>query len=127
MNKKIFVDTGAWFAIADKSDQFHQKASNHINQLVEQQTILITSNFVIHETIMLLYRKICKEAAYNFLQTIYNDDDMERDAYGIFQHYVEHDFSITACVSFVMMKKFGIRHVFTFDKHFKTMRFIVSP
>ena len=27
MNKKaIFVDTGAWFAVADKSDQFHRKA-----------------------------------------------------------------------------------------------------
>jgi predicted nucleic acid-binding protein len=23
LNKKIFVDTGAWFAIADKNDQFH--------------------------------------------------------------------------------------------------------
>ena len=136
MSKKIFVDTGAWFAIADKNDQFHRKASDHLKRIVENRNNLITSNLVIHETAMLLFRKLSKESASRFLQTVYNDDDvevihcneaMEKEAYGIFQHYEEQDFSIVDCVSFTMMKKLEIKCVFAFDKHFKTMRFIVEP
>jgi len=136
MSKKIFVDTGAWFAIANKNDQFHRKASDQLKRFVDDRTILITTNLVVHETAMLLSRKLSKEAASRFLQTVYNDDDvevihcneaMEKEAYGIFHHYAEQDFSIADCVSFVMMKELGVRRVFSFDKHFKTMRFIVEP
>jgi predicted nucleic acid-binding protein len=136
MNKKIFVDTGAWFAIADKTDQFHRKARDYIKRIVENRNNLITSNLVVHEAAMLLSRKLSKEAASRFLQTIYNDDDVEvihcneaveKEAYSIFHHYAEQDFSIVDCVSFVLMKKLEIKRVFTFDKHFKTMRFVVEP
>jgi predicted nucleic acid-binding protein len=78
MNKKIFVDTGAWFAIADKHDQFHRKASDHIKRIVENSNNLVTS-------------------------------------------------TIADCVSFVLMKKLEIKRVFAFDKHLKTMRFIIEP
>jgi uncharacterized protein len=136
MSKRIFVDTGAWFAIADKNDQFHRKASDLIKRIVGNRDNLITSNLVIQETAMLLSRKLSKEAAFRFLQTVYNDDDveiihcneaMEKEAYGIFHHFAEQDFSIVDCVSFVLMKELKIKHVFTFDKHFKTMRFLVEP
>jgi predicted nucleic acid-binding protein len=66
MNKKIFVDTGAWFAIADKHDQFHRKASDHIKRIVENSNNLVTSNLVIHEATMLLSRTLSKEAASRF-------------------------------------------------------------
>jgi uncharacterized protein len=136
MNKKIFVDTGAWFAIADKHDQFHRKASEYIKRLIENSSSLITSNLVVHETAMLLSRKISKETASHFLQTIYNDNDVEvihcneaveKEAYKIFHHYSEQDFSITDCSSFVLMKELEIKSAFTFDKHFKTMHFTVVP
>jgi uncharacterized protein len=136
MSKKVFVDTGAWFAIADKNDQFHRKATDYLKRIVENRNNLITSNLVVHETAMLLSRKLSKEAALRFLQTVYNDDDvevvhcneaMEKEAYGIFHRYTEQDFSIVDCVSFLLMKSLVIKRAFTFDKHFKIMRFIVEP
>jgi predicted nucleic acid-binding protein len=33
MNKNaIFIDTGAWFAVADKTDQFHNKAAETLKK-----------------------------------------------------------------------------------------------
>ena len=33
----VFVDTGAWFAIADKSDQYHLNATTHLKKLVQEE------------------------------------------------------------------------------------------
>jgi len=137
MNKKtVFVDTGAWFAAADKTDQYHAKASAHLKKLIKNKNPLITSNLVIHETLMLLSRKVSKNAAIKFLDYIFNDDMIEiwqadetidQKAFSIFKKYKEHDFSIADCVSFVLMTENDIKNAFTFDKHFKTMKFLTEP
>ena len=137
MNRKsVFVDTGAWFAIADKSDQFHHHAKSHLKKIVENGDGITTSNLVIHETAMLLARRLSKHAAIQFLDLVAKDENVvvlqsdaaiEQDAYEVFRKYDEHDFSIVDCVSFVLMKNFEIKRTFTFDKHFKTMRFSAEP
>jgi len=137
MNKKqVFIDTGAWFAIADKSDYFHNKAIEIFKNFIKDGTVLITSNFIINETVMLLTRKISKKTAIQFLDMIYADQNLniamidesiEEKAYKIFKSYKDQDFSITDCSSFVIMKESKIKTAFTFDKHFKTMKFSVTP
>ena len=130
------MDTGAWFAIADKSDQYHHTATKHLRELVDDKTQLITSNLVVHETAMLLARRVSKKAAIQFLGLIFKDSvveviqstsSSEQSAYAYFGKYAEHDFSITDCLSFVIMKQNLIKRAFTFDKHFKTMLFSVEP
>lgn len=134
--KTVFVDTGAWFAIADKSDQHHQSAKEHLRSILESGDRLVTSSLVVHETVMLLSRRLSKVAALKFLDLIDKDENVEvmhgdavveQEAYQIFRKYAEHDFSIVDCVSFVLMKNHSLRRVFTFDKHFRTMRFSVEP
>ncbi|MBN1981176.1 MAG: PIN domain-containing protein [Chitinivibrionales bacterium] len=137
MNKNtVFVDTGAWFAIADSSDQFHQRAVEHLKKLTEKASRFVTSNLVIHETVLLLARRLSKKAAGQFLDMVYTDEivtiiqsteSMEQKAHVIFKKYTDQDFSITDCVSFVIMKDARIKEVFTFDKHFKVMKFSVFP
>lgn len=137
MNKNfIFVDTGAWFAIADTSDQLHNKATEHIKKLSESKAVFITSNLVVHETIMLLSRKLSKNAAIRFIDMIYNDENvkiiqsneiLEGKAYQTYKKYSDHDFSVADCVSFVLMKEHALKKAFTFDKHFKIMKFSVEP
>ncbi len=131
-NKIIFIDTGAWFAIADKSDQYHSKATDQLEKCIQKDSTFLTSNLVIHETVMLLARKISKQTAIKFLNTIYsddkvnvvlNDENLEQKAYAIFKKYTDQDFSITDCVSFAIMKENRIKEAFTFDKHFSIMGF----
>ena len=132
----VFVDTGVWYAMADKSDQYHKKATEYTKKLVTSNINFVTTNLVVHETLMLLSRKTSKAAAIKFLDMIYsqdnieiieNEDSIEQKAYRIFKKYADQDFSITDCLSFVIMKENRIKKAFTFDKHFKIMKFTVIP
>lgn len=132
----VFIDTGVWYALADKSDQFHGKSTDYIKRLMQNGVSLVTTNLVIHETVMLLSRKLSKKAAIRFLDMVYlddtleikeNDEIIEQKAYKVFKKYHDQDFSITDCVSFTIMKDHHIKKAFTFDRHFKVMKFTVVP
>ncbi len=137
MSKKtIFVDTGAWFALSDQSDQYHGKAAAHIRKLSNDGFEMITTNLVVHETFMLLSRKLSRTAAITFLDEIYTDENvhiihsngaLEQEAIETIRKYADQDFSIADCVSFAVMKREAIKRAFTFDRHFKTMRLSVEP
>lgn len=47
----IFVDTGAWIAILNRRDQHYQEAVAIYNRLQQRQTRLLTTDYVIDETI----------------------------------------------------------------------------
>ena len=130
--KTVFFDTGAWFAMSDGSDQYHANAIAHVNEGNE----IKTTNLVVHETFMLISRKLSRKAAIVFLSEIYSDqtvevfhsdEALEQEAFQTIRSYPDQDFSVADCVSFALMKRKGIRRAFTFDKHFKTMRFSVEP
>lgn len=134
--KRVFVDTGAWYALSDESDQFHEKATANLQKLTADRGTLITTNLVIHETFMLIARRISRTAAITFLDEIYNADNVrihhsdqiiEEHAYDTIRKYADQDFSVADSVSFSVMKREGLKRAFTFDKHFKTMRFTVEP
>ncbi len=44
--KRIFLDTGAWYAIADKNDKNH-KASLRFRDEIAGKLILVTSDYVL--------------------------------------------------------------------------------
>jgi predicted nucleic acid-binding protein len=136
VNNKVFIDTGAWYAVADKADQFHSVAVKHLQYLFSNRSSLITTNLIIHETTMLMSRKLSKKSAIQFLDTIYNDESvtvlqnneiLEGRAYKIFKKFSDQDFSITDCVSFIVSKDLLVKRVFSFDNHFKVMKFEMEP
>ncbi|MBD3391959.1 MAG: PIN domain-containing protein [Chitinivibrionales bacterium] len=136
MNETVFIDTGAWFAGIAKNDQHHDEAMKHRDRLLKQKDRFITTNLIIHEATMLLERKVSKKEAIKFLKAVvkdhlvdivHADEDVEQEGVALYQKYKDQDFSVTDCISFVVMKREGIKRAFTFDKHFKTMRFSVEP
>ncbi|MBL8028471.1 MAG: PIN domain-containing protein [Fibrobacteres bacterium] len=136
MNKSVFVDTSAWFAGLVKNDQAHKKATTEQQKLVKGKARFFTSNLVVHETTMLLERKVNRREAINFLSTIITDPNVEiihaspnieHDAYMLYKKYNDQDYSMTDCVSFEIMKHFNIQRAFTFDEHFITRGFGVVP
>ena len=137
MDKKtLFVDTGAWFALADKSDRCHRKAANIYPKLLKDYHHLTTTNLVIAETYVLIRRALGHQAALTLLQNIsasprvvkiYSDAPWEETAEGILKQYDDQVFSYTDAVSFAVMKHFGIKQAFSFDQHFVTAGFILIP
>jgi len=134
--KILFVDTGAWFALADVSDHYHAQAVAIYPKLLQDFSSLLTTNLVVAETYVLLRRTIGHRPAMIFLEKIggsprivkiYSDNILEEAAEDIVRKYHDHDFSFTDAVSFAVMKQFGIDEAFAFDQHFVAAGFRVVP
>lgn len=126
------MDTGAWFATIVTADQHHDDATQRYSTLIRDDTLFVTTNLVVHETIMLLSRRESKEKAFEFLEKIYDDPKVEiidldsqteADAYEIFRKYSDQSFSIVDCVSFSIMRRERIKKAFAFDQHFRIIGF----
>ena len=132
----LFVDTGAWFALADKSDQYHSKAVKIYPKLLISYNNLKTTNLVIAETYNLIRRSLGHQAAITFLENIaasprvikvYSDNILEEKADKILRKYQDQNFSYTDAVSFAVMKQYVIQKAFSFDQHFVTEGFTKIP
>ena len=53
--------------------------------------------------------------------------EIEREALKLFKNYHDKRLSFTDCTSFVLMKRFGINSVFTFDDDFAQVGFTKLP
>ncbi len=128
----VFVDTSAWYALADQSDQYHNQAINIYPKLLTDYHHLTTTNLVMAETYILIRRSLGYQPAMIFLENIsasprvlkiYSDSFLEKTAVGILGKYKDQDFSYTDSVSFAIMKQSGIAQAFAFDQHFSTAGF----
>ena len=133
---RIFADTGAWIAIADRNDQYAKIASQFYTGLIHQRRNLITSDLILVETFNLLSRTIGSKATVKFGNVLKTTAfliiepitplDWER-GWKIFDKYDDKDFSFTDCTSFALMERLKINSAFTFDIHFKQYGFYVFP
>jgi predicted nucleic acid-binding protein len=132
----IFVDTSAWIALVDKDDSHHKEAASSYPSLLKNHRNLITSNFVIAETYIIILNELGHKLAIDFLEKlkasprilkIYSNEDIEAEAEPILVKYSDQDFSYTDAVSFVIMKRQKIRKAFSFDKHFVIAGFVNIP
>ena len=133
---RIFVDTGAWVAIADKNDQYAKIATKFYTDLVLQRSNLFTSNLVLVETFNLLSRTIGSKSTTKFGDALKTNVfltvesitlvDWER-GWKIFGKYDDKDFSFTDCTSFALMERLKVKSAFSFDVHFRQYGFTVFP
>ena len=132
--ESIFVDTGAWFALADEDDAHHKDAALIFPSLLQSYKELVTSNLVVAESYILILKGLGHNAAVDFLdhmngspriKRLHATFDIEKEAEEILKRYIDQDFSYTDAVSFSIMNKFKIKKAFTYDKHFQTMGFVM--
>lgn len=134
--ERVFVDTGAWFALQVADDAEHEAARNNLPVLVDRCHSLVTSNAVVGETYTLLrvtrgYREakrfLDKIAHSRKLERLFVTEALERQAYELLERFSEHAFSFVDATSFALMRQQKIRHAFAFDAHFSTAGFLRIP
>lgn len=134
--ESVFVDTGAWFALADRDDAHHSKAEALFPSLLKTHRHLTTSNLVVAEAYILIVRNLGHDAAFQFLERINGSPrivricstaDIERTAEEMLKKYGDQDFSYTDAVSFAIMRQQRIKKAFAFDRHFQTTGFVRIP
>ena len=124
----IFVDTGAWFAVAVRDDADHDSA---MQWLRVNRDPLVTTDYILAETVTLLRmrdktirgHRLASRVATSLLRgeaallEKVTEDDLER-ALAVFRTYRDHLFSFVDCTSFVVMERLRIQSAFAFDRHF---------
>lgn len=133
---EIFVDSGAWLALADRRDKFHAVAVDSYPRLLRQPIRLVTSNLVVAESYNLISRRLGHEPGIRFLKSlrgssrllrVYADDSVTIEAETVLAQYEDQDFSLVDAVSFTLMRQRGIEQVFAFDYHFQVMGYTLLP
>jgi hypothetical protein len=134
--RRIFVDSGAWFAAQVVDDAHHKKAASALRGLLALPIVLVTTNQVVGETYTLLRVTRGYDACRRFLESIeqtkrleriFITQDLERRAFTILDRYRDHDFSFVDATSFALMRAERIRHAFAFDSHFAAAGFLRVP
>jgi len=128
---KVFLDTGAFLALAAVDDDYHTAAKPVYTGLFESKAQLLTSNFVLSETYTLIRSKVSHPAAVAFIKSFDQtgikalriSDAIEQTAKAIFLRYDDKDFSFVDCTSFALIDHQRVDHAFAFDGHFRQYRF----
>ena len=129
----IFVDTGAWIALLNHRDQHHRDAVNVLTDLRDQQSRLITSDYIIDETVTRIRYDTYHNLAVEFLKRIdllveteiltvvQIDETVFTEAKMLFRQYDSAKLSFTDCTSFALCRVKNITKAFAFDRHFQMM------
>jgi predicted nucleic acid-binding protein len=127
LRRGVFVDTSAWYALADTGDERHAAAVQLLRRLTGARRNLCTTNFIIGESYTLLRRRLGARAAQEFLRRmrdsrlvrrIYVAVDWEAAAEALLAQFADQPFSYVDATSFVTMRFVGVKEAFAFDHHF---------
>ncbi len=128
----IFIDTWAWVALGDARDSGHQAAIAADDWIHDQGLVMVTSDFILDETITGIHAGAGARAASAFIDMleaqIAADELMllpvsvarRREGLSWFKRLARDTpkLSFTDCTSFALMDELGIKLAFTADGHF---------
>jgi predicted nucleic acid-binding protein len=130
--KTVFADTVGLLALWDRSDSWHDAAERAFLNLAKSKTVLVTTSFVLLE---------CANAAARRPYHLEVDRlrvEMERGGFliypteqewrGAWEAYARGEADragVVDHVSFLVMRRLGIQHAFTNDRHFRAAGFEV--
>ncbi len=131
--QRLFVDTSAWFAYTNSKDPDHNAVRKVLHTF---QGRLVTSNYVIDETISLCLYRLSHKAAVAVGDVLFNaveidsiriTGDDERDSYQLLCQRPDQRYSFTDCTSFILMRRLALDTALALDDDFRREGFQVVP
>lgn len=128
IDSTIFLDTGFAIALLSSRDQYHPTALRLAAEIRRQGTKIITSDAVLLEMGAALAKLIYRPAAIQLIDGLRTDPKVEivpldsrlfEVAYQLFRERPDKEWSLTDCVSFVIMQERHISQSLAADEHFK--------
>lgn len=131
---RVFVDTAAWLALVNKTDEFHEKAKDVRKRLLEEEATFITTNQVIIEVANSLSKPRFRKAVVGLITSIWEsenitvvkiEDEIYSRSWEMYKDRDDKEWSLTDCMSFVVMEDKAIQSAFTTDHHFEQAGFTI--
>lgn len=133
--RDLFVDTGAFIALADRADQYHEDAVR-IAQSVWSSERLFTSDFVLDETATFLARALGAKRSVAFVrgvldspgyQVFFVDPALLVSSLDLLVRHAALGISLTDASTMALVRSRKIDRIFTFDSDFRKAGFEVIP
>ena len=134
--KSVFLDTGYVIALELASDQNHKTALKHWRSVAKSLPLLVTTSYVFDEIVTFFNSRGHHAKAVEIgnrllsspiVRLVHVEEDLFREGWSYFQKHKDKGYSLTDCISFLVMGEFGIDTAFAFDKHFVQAGFKKLP
>jgi predicted nucleic acid-binding protein len=132
----IFLDTGYIIALEAADDQYHEMALRHWRDLKKTFPKLVTTTYVFDEIVTFFNTRNQHSKAVELGNRLINSPSVrlihivEMLFDEAWQYFIQHEdksYSLTDCLSFIVMKRFEIQTALTFDRHFVQAGFQKMP
>lgn len=133
---RVFIDTGAFVALRNRSEQEHERARETLRQLLAEQAQLFTSNYVFAETYTALLVRLGRGEAIEWgtrfragetIEPMRADQEIEERAWSILTSHSDKDWSYVDATSFALIERERLTGAFAFDRHFAQRGLNVLP
>lgn len=131
MREALFVDTWGWLKILSLRESRHDEVTRHFRTFLERDGRAYTTDYVLDETLTLLFKRLLFEHASaqhekieearedGFLKVEWIGRDRFERAVDLRKRYSDKpDISFTDLTSMVVMQELDLRDVLTGDAHF---------
>jgi predicted nucleic acid-binding protein len=134
--RRVFVDTGAFVALRNRSEREHEAAREALSMLVAERALLLTSNYVFAETYTALLVRVGREEAIRWgrrfrtgeaIEVARVDEQVEEQAWSILESHADKSWSYVDATSFALMERERITEAFAFDHHFAQRGLTLVP
>ncbi|MCC6125331.1 MAG: PIN domain-containing protein [Pirellulales bacterium] len=131
-----FLDTSFLLALELADDGNHQAAIKYWSENVAKLPPLVTTSYVFSETVTFFNSRGFHEKAVSLgrsllqsrrLNLIHVEESLFHQGWIFFEKHRDKRYSLTDCISFLVMRKQQIQEVLTFDRHFEQAGFRMAP
>ncbi len=132
----VFLDTGYILALELANDQHHATALSHWRRVSQNHPDLVTTSYVLNETVTFFNSRGYHSKAVSVgnvllespsVDLVHVDESLLLEGWSYFARHRDKRYSLTDCISFVVMRESEIQTAYAFDRNFIQAGFIVEP
>ncbi len=136
MPETIFWDAAAFIALGNARDDLHQAAITVSQELAQSQAQVLTTDAVLIEVANAFSKVVLRPVALRLIEAVQEsmalevativhvDVDLWQRGWKLYQARTDKDWGLTDCISFIVMKDYGVYRAFTHDRHFEQAGYV---
>ena len=131
-----FLDSGYLVSLMLERDQYHASAVRYWRNVSRDDVDIVTTSLVLVEAVTFLNARGYHSRAVSIGNMLMNrlgtrmihvDESLLMDGWDYFQRHTDKIYSLTDCVSFVVMEKYDVYTAYAFDRDFIQAGFMIEP